>query len=35
MSHKYITKVVQYILVQLSSLIDKIPSTNFIFEKED
>jgi hypothetical protein len=28
MSHKYVTKVVWYILVQLSSLIEKIPSTN-------
>jgi hypothetical protein len=27
MSHKYITKVVWYVFVQLSSLIKKIPST--------
>jgi hypothetical protein len=28
MSHKYLTKVMWYILDQLSSLIEKIPSTN-------
>ena len=28
MSHKNVTNVVRYILVQLSSLIKKIPSTN-------
>ena len=27
-SHKYVTKVFWYILVQLSSLTEKIPSTN-------
>jgi hypothetical protein len=28
MSHKNVTKIVWYILVQLSYLIEKIPSTN-------
>jgi hypothetical protein len=28
MSHKNVTKIVWYILVQLSNLIEKIPSTN-------
>jgi hypothetical protein len=30
MSHKYVTKVVWYILAQLSSLIEKIPSTKIL-----